>query len=208
MKKRVIIIGAGPMGRETYHYVMDAFPEMHVGGFLDDRAHALDGFDGYPSILGSPEGFHIEGGDLFICAIGDPKQRERFTCMMASRGARFVSLIHPKAYIGRNVEVGEGSIVAPFAALTCDISIGKHVLINVQASISHDCVLEDYVTISPGCHITGGCKIGNGSFLGAHSSLVPNVDIAEGVFVGAGAVVVKSVDVPGLRVVGIPAKQM
>ena len=206
MRKRLIIIGAGPMARETYHYAVQTFSEWEIVGFLDDRGYVLDGFEGYPPILGSVESFHAQKNDVFLCAIGDPIQRKKYASILDEKGARFATLIHPQSYVGGHVEIGEGSIVAPSAVITCDVKLGRHVIVNVQSSISHDCVLADYVTLSPGCHLPGGCRLGEGVFMGAHSTIVPNVSLAAGAFVAAGAVVVDSDATPNIRLMGVPAR--
>lgn len=205
-KQRLIIIGAGPMGRETYHYAVQAFPEWEMAGFLDDRSHILNGFESHPSILGSVQGYRIQENDVFVCAIGDPIQRKKYASILDEKGARFATLIHPQSYVGGHVEIGEGSIVAPSAVITCDVILGRHVIVNVLSSISHDCVLADYVTLSPGCHLPGGCWLGEGVFMGAHSTIVPNVSLAAGAFVAAGAVVVDSDATPNIRLMGVPAR--
>lgn len=204
--KRLIIIGAGPMGRETCHYAVQAFPEWEIAGFLDDRSHILDGFDKYPPILGAVQNYLVQENDIFLCAIGDSGQREKYVVMLADKGAQFATLIHPRAYLGGNVDIGEGSIVAPSAVITCDVKLGKHVIVNVESSISHDCILADYVTLSPGCHLAGGCRLGESVFMGVHSALIPNVTLASRTFVAAGAVVVASNDIPNVRLMGVPAR--
>lgn len=194
------------MARETYNYAVQTFPELVMVGFLDDRGDVLDGFEGYPPILGSVEGFCEQENDVFLCAIGDPIQRKKYASIMEERGVKFATLIHPQAFVGGNVEIGEGSVVAPSAVITCDVKLGRHVIVNVQSSISHDCVLADYVTLSPGCHLPGGCRLDERVFLGAHSTLIPNVNLAAGTFVAAGAVVVDSDATPNIRLMGVPAR--
>ena len=205
-RSRLIIIGAGPMARETYRYAVQTFPGLVIAGFLDDRGHVLNEFEGYPPILGPVESFPAEENDVFLCAIGDPIQRKKYASILDEKGARFATLIHPQSYVGGHVEIGEGSIVAPSAVITCDVKLGRHVIVNVQSSISHDCVLADYVTLSPGCHLPGGCRLGEGVFMGAHSTIVPNVSLAAGAFVAAGAVVVDSDATPNIRLMGVPAR--
>ena len=53
--KQLLIIGARGRARGEYNY-MHLFPkgketEFEVKGFLDDKADALDGMDGYPPII-------------------------------------------------------------------------------------------------------------------------------------------------------------
>ena len=49
--KNLIIIGARGFGREVYNLYLDCRrndPELVCKGFLDDKADALDGYEGYP----------------------------------------------------------------------------------------------------------------------------------------------------------------
>ena len=200
--KRLVIIGARAMGREVFTYAQGN--GFDVKGFLDDNFDALDGFKGYPPILGSVEKYEIEDNDVFIVALGDPKIKQHYAELIMKKAGEFTSLIHPTAYVGKNVKIGMGCVVCPNATLTSDIVIGNHVIVNVNSSISHDCTVGDYVTISPGCHIAGHCSIADRAFLGVHSALIPDVIIGSGVLVAAGAVVVESV--ASGRVMGVPAK--
>lgn len=199
---RLVIIGASAMGREVCAYAWDL--GITVKGFIDSRLDVLDSYDGYPPILSSSEDYRIEADDSFVCAVGDPAQRHCYVKRTLEMGGTFLSLIHPTAYVGKNVAIGSGCIIAPNATLTADIQIGNHVIVNVNASISHDCVVGDYATLSPGCHVAGWCNLGKETFLGTHSALIPHITTGDGVFVAAGAVVTKSIG--SGRVMGVPAR--
>lgn len=207
MKKRsLLIVGAGPMGRVAYSYAMDAFSySIEVKGFLDSRTGVLDGFRGYPPIVSSVEDYEPGPDDVFVVAMGDPQVKMKYVALLEAKGARFLSIVHPRAYVGQNVEIGEGTIVAPNASITNDVVIGSHVLVGLNAVVSHDTRVDDFVSISPGCEVTGGCHVCRGSFLGVHSAVIPHCELgAEGpVYVAAGAVVTKSF--PAGRLMGVPA---
>lgn len=206
--KSLLIVGAGPMGRVAYSYAMDAFSySIAVKGFLDSRKHVLDGFRGYPPIVGDVENYAIQPDDCFVVALGDGRERARYAALLEAKGAVFISIVHPRAYIGQNVEIGEGTIIAPSVSITNDVTIGRHVLLGLNTVVSHDCRVDDFATVSPGCHVTGGCHICRGTFLGVHSAVVPRCEVgAESeVYVAAGAVVTQSF--PSGRIMGIPAKR-
>jgi len=203
MKKRLIIVGAGAMGRECCQYAQATLPGYSVVGFLDSRSGILDGYGGYPPILGSVENYQAGQNDHFVCSIGEVEPKMRYVNLLKSKGARFVSVVHPLAYVGQNVKIGNGCIIAPGVVLTADLALGDHVIVNVQSSISHDCHIGDGSTISPGCHIAGWCRLGKRVFLGVHSTLIPHIVLGDDVYVAAGAVVVKAVECG--RVMGIPA---
>ncbi len=190
------------MGREVCTYAQNI--GFDVKGFLDDNTDALEEFNGYPPILDSAENYEVKDNDVFIVALGDPKFKRYYAELIMKKGGEFTSIVHPTAFVGRNVKLGWGCVVCPNTTLTSNIAIGNHVIVNVNSSISHDCNIGDYVTVSPGCHVAGHCSIADGVFLGVHSALIPDVTIGNSVFVAAGAVVVESV--ASGRVMGVPAK--
>lgn len=198
----LIIIGVSALGRETYSHARAC--GLTVKGFLDSRSGLLDRFPGYPPILSSVEDYSVSKEDVFVCAVGDPSERRRYVEMVAAKGGRFVSVVHPSAVLGMNASIGAGCIIQPFAVVGNDASIGQHALIGPQSLVEHDCKAGDYATLSPGCHVAGWCTLGEGVFLGIHSAVIPHVNLGSGVFVAAGAVVVKSIG--SGRVMGVPAK--
>ena len=200
---KLLIVGAGPMGRVAYAYAKDA--GIEVKGFIDSRPGALDGFTGYPAIVSSLDAYEPCADDAFVIALGDPAQKMDYAAQVRAKGGRFISIVHPLAYVGMNVEIGEGTVVAPNASITNDVKIGRHVLIGLNAVVSHDSQIGDYVSISPGCRVTGGCRIGAGSFLGVQSAVIPHCELGleSPVFVAAGAIVTKSF--PSGRLMGVPA---
>jgi len=202
MAERLIIIGASALGREVCTYAREC--GMVVKGFLDSRASLLDGYEGYPPILGTAETWTPSEGEMYVCACGEPEIKRRYAAMLP--GVDWATIIHPAAYVGAHVEIGPGSIIRPFATIGNDTVIGSHVVLGPHSHTAHDCRIGDYVSVSPGCTIAGWCDIGACSFLGVNSAVVPHVTLGsrEGVFVAAGAVVVSSFE--SGRLMGVPAK--
>lgn len=203
MNVQLVVIGASAMGREACTYARET--GMSVKGFLDSRAELLDGFDGYPPILGPAEDYEIAADDVFVCAVGDPAAKMQYAEKIAKKGGKFVSVIHPLAYIGQNVVLGVGCIVAPHATITNDTILGNHVIVNINASVSHDNRIGNFTSISPGCHLAGRVTLGKCVFLGIGTNIIPDVSLGQDVFVAAGAVVTKSVS--SGRIMGIPARE-
>ena len=189
------------MGREVCAYAHDAGHE--VKGFLDSKPTALDGYEGYPSILGSVEEYQPEEEDRFVIALGAPEWKLYYASIIARKNGCFATVIHPSAYIGKNVRIGEGSIICPRTTITVDTVLGKHVIVNVGTTINHDNDIGDGVTISPGCLLAGRVRIGSGVFIGVGAVLIPDVKLGDNVFVAAGATVTKSFE--SGRLMGVPA---
>ena len=94
--KGLIIVGAGGFGREMFAAAREAVgygTDFYVKGYLDARADALDGFDGYPPIIGSPDSYVPERDDVFVTALGAIASRRRCAETLEAKGARFVAVV-------------------------------------------------------------------------------------------------------------------
>ena len=205
--RHLVIIGAGGYGREMYGAAREAVgygTEFDVKGFLDERPGALDGFAGYPPVIGTPGGYSICPDDVFVTALGDIAARRKCAALIEGRGCRFVSVVHSTASLGPNVKVGEGSFIAHNVVLTADVSVGRHACVFHNTSIGHDTVLGDFSHVYAQCAVGGAVKIGAGASVYPGARIVPRRTIGDGAVVGIGSVVVLNVPA-GTTVFGNPA---
>jgi len=207
MSTNLIIIGAGEFGREVHTWVLQAIAHgtpWVLRGFLDNRPDALRGYDCGVPILGSIAGYVPGPDDEFLCAIGEPRDKRTCYEIMTAKGARFATLVHPTALVGRNVMVGPGTLLCPYTQLSCDITLGKLVTFGTYSNTAHDTAFGDFAQISGSCEINGRAIVEEGAFLGSHATILPGVRVGAYAFVGAGSVVLKSVKA-GVKVFGNPA---
>ncbi len=194
--KHLIIIGAGGFGRELWAVAREAVgygTRFDIKGFLDARPDALDGFSGYAPIVGAPDTYAPEADDVFITALGDILARRRCVAAVEARGGRFISIIHKSAYLGPNVTVGEGALIANNVVLTADIAVGRHAAIFHNTSIGHDTALGDYSHVYAQCAIGGAVKVGEGAAIYPGARIVPRRTIGANAVVGIGSVVLRNV---------------
>ena len=196
-KNRLIIIGASGHGKVVADIALLNGYEDIV--FLDDD-ESIKRCVGFP-VIGKTSDAYILDGDKIV-AIGNAIIRQR---MMAD--IKTVTLIHPNAVIGRNVEIGEGTVVMAGAIINPETKIGKGCIINTASSVDHDCQIGDYVHVAVGSHICGTVSVGNRTWIGAGATVSNNIIISDDVIVGAGAVVVKRIYVSGTYI-GIPARHV
>ena len=155
-------------------------------------------------------GIQVVGGDEWRAKL-DPKKtllangigataksrtnRKLFDIWTAD-GFKFVSVIHPSAIIGPEVDLEQGSQIMAGAILQAHTKIGVGTVINTAACIDHDCVVGPHCFIAPSVTLCGGVELGEGVFIGAGATLLPGVKVGNNALVAAGAVVDNDV-IPG-----------
>ena len=207
MVSDIIIISAGKLAREVFCWAEDAIAAgkpWRMKGFLDDRSEILAGYNYPAGILGDVASYRPKESDLFLCAIGDPRNKQKFCELVSGQGGRFATLVHPSAVVGRNVALGPGVIIAPHALLTSDINVGECSYVGPQCGCSHDNNIGKWCQISGGSSVTGGVTIEDLCFVGVNSAILPNVKIGRGAYIGAGSIVLRNVK-SGEKVFGNPA---
>lgn len=208
--KNLVIIGAGGMGRSisfTAKGCIGYGESFITKGFIDDDLDALDGFSGYPPLLGTIQNYQIEDDDVFVCSIGSRKEKQKVCESLLKRGAKFQSLIAKTAKIEDHVEIGDGCIIANWVIIGCETKIGINNLIQDFAIVGHDCTVGDYVRIDTHCTCVGGTEICSGATLHTSSVINHNVKVGEDATVGALSFVIRSVK-PGTTVCGNPARKI
>ena len=205
---RVAIAGAGGMGREALAWLRDARPDLEaVAFFVTDIGERPLGTDVDLPVVASLDALVAAGIDGVVLGIGDAATRRKVADEVASAGLTLVTVVHPSAFLGPGVVVGDGCIVAPGSMITRDVRLGRGVIVNYGANMGHDCMIEDFAFIGPGAVLTGDVRVGSGSLVGAGAVILPGRSVGSGAVVGAGAVVTRAVTA-GETVVGSPAKQL
>ena len=127
--KNLIIVGSGGMGRSVYCIAQGCYgygEYFQVKGFIDDNLEAMDGFEGYPPILGTIKDYQPKEDEVFVCSIGNTRTKKKVCESLKERGAKFYSLIHKTAIVRQNAIIGDGTIVADRAAVGAECTIGEN----------------------------------------------------------------------------------
>jgi acetyltransferase EpsM len=212
---RLVIVGAGGRASEVASYLRDlqvAGQKIVVLGYVDD--HRFDAkFEGAPILggvgqIGALLDRHQDQQIHYLTAISDNRARADLVRRIEGLGAENLkpwTLCHPTAIVGRSVEVGVGTCIAPSAVITAHAAIGEHCLVNVMSSISHDTVLASFVNVDSGVSIGSHVTLGQGSSIGAGATVTGDVQVGAWSLIGPGAVVTD--DVPShVTVAGAPAR--
>lgn len=106
---------------------------------------------------------------------------------------RFITAVHPNASIGRNVRIGEGTVVMAGCCVNPDTVIGRHCIVNTHASLDHENLLQDFANVSPGVVTGGNVALDEFCFIGIGAQIIQKVTIGAHTIIGAGATVVKDI---------------
>lgn len=205
----LVIVGTGGFAREVLQVALDlndVDPQWRIAGFLDDRPELVGTTVHGVPVLGGVD--WLTGRDAMSVVVGigaTAVRRAVVGRIQQASGAPFATLIHPRAWVGRRVSVGDGSVICAGTMVTTDIEIGDHVILNLGCTVGHDAILHDYVTVAPSVNVSGNVEVGEGCDLGTGAAVIQGKRIGEWTVVGAGAVVVK--DLPAnVTAVGAPAR--
>lgn len=205
MRDKLIIIGASGHGKVVADIAIKMNKWQSIAFLDDDESIKIS--MGLEVIGKTADTFSYKDEADFFVAIGSNATRQKIQEKLIEEGLNVVSLIHPSAVIGTDVEMCIGTAVMAGVVINSSSKIGKGCIINTSSSIDHDNIIEDYVHISPGARTAGSVRVGKGSWIGIGSVVSNNINICSGCKVGAGAVVVKDITVPGTYV-GIPVRKI
>jgi sugar O-acyltransferase (sialic acid O-acetyltransferase NeuD family) len=117
--------------------------------------------------------------------------RARLFSVAKKMGYAIASYVSSRAFVWRNVSIGENvfvfenNVIQHHARIEDDVVLwsGNHV--GHRSSIGAHCYISSHVVIS------GYCSIGEYSFIGVNATIADNVKIGRDCLIGAGAVILK-----------------
>lgn len=209
MKKNLIIIGARGWGREVlWSFQSNYNDKYNFKGFLDSKSDALDGLIGeFPPIICSVEDYIIQPGDVFFCALGDPKWRKHYSDIIESKGGEFITYISPLAIVSPNAIIGEGTFIGANTVVSDNVKVGKHSMIHGLCTLGHDVTIGTNVSVEAYCFFGGFSTVCDNSSIHVRSTVIAHKKVGFNASVGACSLVIRNVK-DNTHVFGNPAKRI
>ena len=206
--KKLIIVGAGGMGRKVFvclRRLNEINKKWDIKGFIDDNLNALEDKKCDLKIIGKISEWIPEYDEVFVMGISEPSIKKKVAEMLIEKGAKFETIISPDVILGDYVEVGEGSVIMTPYNVESGVKIGKFVTL-LGSTIALDGVIGDYSTTAGFANLTNAI-IGEEVYVGSHVVLLENVKIGNRAYISVGSIVMNDVE-EDMQVFGYPARTL
>ena len=209
MKQKLLIIGAGSVGKYIAYNINQFTTSFEIIGFLDDDVSKHDTIIAGFQVLGSVEKLKEFSGNgiAIVWGIAFPKIKKKLFEYYQDLSFEFPNFIAKDAWISEQVTLNKGCIIYPGTTINYETSIDDFVVINMNCSIGHNCIIQSFSSLAPGVSLAGNTKVGNCVEIGIGASTIQFTIIDDNATIGGQAMVVCNVS-KGDVVVGIPAKSI
>lgn len=194
--RKLIIVGDGAFAEIAYEYfTFDS--EYKVAAFAVEQAYIKR-----ESLLGLPVvpfetlgAFYPPADHSFYAALVYSqlnRLRTRLYRETKAKGYSAASYISSRAFVWRNVEIGEHCFIFEDNTVQPFVQMGNNVVLWSGNHIGHHSTIRNNCFISSHVVISGFCEIGESCFMGVNATVADNVKIGADSLIGAGALVTKS----------------
>jgi UDP-3-O-[3-hydroxymyristoyl] glucosamine N-acyltransferase len=158
MQSGIVIIGTGAHARKLGFYAK--LIGLKVDAFVDDNPKAISPFSDIPCVHAKDAVF--ASGQSFFVAIGNSVARKELLERFQARGWIPIALIHPFAYVAKDVIIGLGAVVGANSVVETGSVIGTGAIVDAGVIVDHDCSVGEYCHLTPGCVLSAATIVHNG----------------------------------------------
>lgn len=197
MSKKLILIGDSLFAEIAYEYfTVDS--DYEVVAFAVEREYMQrDNLFGLPIVpFEELRANYAPDEHAFYAALVYTqlnRLRTRLYDTAKTMGYQPASYISSRAFVWRNVEIGEHSFIFEDNTIQPFVRIGSNVVLWSGNHIGHHSIIQDNCFISSHVVISGSCNIGMNCFFGVNATLGNDVTIGADCLLGAGATITKDV---------------
>ena len=188
--KKLIIVGAGGHGRAVAEAALLSTAWSEVV-FVDDSYPAQQISGRWPIVANTQSLLTlVSQGDHVIVAIGNQATRKRLFDTARAAGATMATVIHPKAWVSADADLGEGTAIMAGAVIGIQAKLGMGAIVNANATVDHDAILGDFAHLGVGVQLAGGVIVGDSAWLQAGACAGYRVKVPPAAVVAPGTVLV------------------
>lgn len=203
--KKLLVVGDGAFAQIAYEY-FTVDTEYEVIAFAVEAAYLhREELFGLPVVAFEDltRQFPPKEHSFFAALVYNDGNHLRARLYRAAKemGYSPASYVSPRAFVWRNVQLGEHVFVFEDNVIQPFVRVGDNVILWSGNHVGHHSSIGSDTFVSSHVVVSGFVNVGEFSFLGVNATIVNNIDVGEGCTLGAGALVLR--DVPdGTTVVG------
>jgi sugar O-acyltransferase (sialic acid O-acetyltransferase NeuD family) len=110
--------------------------------------------------------------------------RARLCQIAKQKGYLLANFVSPRAFVWKNVQLGENVFIFENNVLQHHVKIGDGVVLWSGNHVGHRSVVGNYCFISSHVVIPGYCQIGDHTFMGVNSTLADNIIVGRDNWIG------------------------
>lgn len=122
--------------------------------------------------------------------------RARMAAQAKAKGFALASYVSSRAFLWRNVQVGEHAFIFEDNTVQPFVTLGSNVVLWSGNHIGHHSRLRDNVFVASHAVISGSVDVGENSFIGVNATLVNDITIGRDAWIGPHVVITRDVE-PG-----------
>ena len=200
--KKLVIVGSGETGLIAYEYFQFDSDYEVVAFSANEHYITETTINDLPVVPFErlEEKYNPNEYEVYVAISSGKLNRNRTKVYkeVKQKGYKCASYVSSKAFVWRNVEIGENCFIFEDNTLQPFVKIGNNVTLWSGNHIGHNTIIKDNCFISSHCVISGFCEVGENSFLGVNCTIENNVKIAKDNFIGAGSLIQKDTIEKGL----------
>jgi sugar O-acyltransferase (sialic acid O-acetyltransferase NeuD family) len=186
--QKLVIVGDSLFAEIAHEYFTHDSPYEVVAFAVEDAYRNRDTFRGLPVVsFETLQETHDPAEHDVYCALVYSqvnRLRARLAAEAKDKGFALASYISSRAFLWRNVEVGEHVFIFEDNTVQPFVTIGDNVVLWSGNHIGHHTTIRDNVFVASHAVNSGSDDIGENSFVGVNATLVNDITIGRDNWIG------------------------
>jgi sugar O-acyltransferase (sialic acid O-acetyltransferase NeuD family) len=197
-ERKLLIIGDSAFAEIAYEYFTYDSDYEVVAFAVEQQYLKRDSLFGLPvtAFEAMQDKYAPTEHSFFAANVYTQKNQLRTRLYAAAKGKGYLpaSYVSPRAFVWRNVKIGEhcfifeNNVVQPF------VTIGDNIVLWSGNHIGHHSTIMDHCFVSSHVVVSGFCRVGESCFMGVNATVANNISIGNNCIIGAGALVLSDVE--------------
>jgi UDP-N-acetylbacillosamine N-acetyltransferase len=199
----------------AYFISTKALPDLDIEKEHDKRPNRKTEFVRDGKIFGKPvfttseyiEKLRADGIKKALLLEDDLQRRKEIFADLKRAGVQLVTYVHPSAFLGEQVTIGEGTVIFPRCYIGYKSDIGDGTIMQSNCTIEHHNRIGNFCDINPNLTTGGFTLIDDLVEINISVDIVNQISVGAGSRIGAGSLVLSDCE-PGFLYYGRPARQI